>query len=157
MNYPRYVYVLLNTFTSKAYVGSTADVNHRIGTHLSLLRMGKHPVEDMQSDYDKYGDHFYLSVVDKISDREDRHKEYDWMRKLGSHKRETGYNYKDHSCKEIHPSSKYLFEYNGTLWTIKELSQIACVSLPVLRVRLLNLKWDVQKALETPVRKRSEA
>lgn len=92
---PRDIYMLQNTVTGKIYVGSSKDARLRAYQHMVLLRNEEHIVEDMQADYDEYGEHFKLTILEKINDFMDRGKEYEWMRKLESFDRRYGYNYKD--------------------------------------------------------------
>ena len=95
MKIPRKVYMIRNTITQKCYIGSSSNVLHRFRSHMNNLKQGNHPVEDMQSDYDEYGDHFQLSILDDVSNYQDRFKEYMWMDKMQTSDRRKGYNYKD--------------------------------------------------------------
>ena len=96
MTLPRKIYVLQNLVNNKVYIGSSSKTKNRFKCHINALKRGKHPVEDMQRDFDKYGGLFIFYVIDTIQDHEERNKEYEWMEKLSSYKRENGYNYKDH-------------------------------------------------------------
>ena len=60
----------------------------------------KHNIEDMQSDYDNYGEDYSLYLLDEIRVFSERSKEYEWMEKLNSHIRGSGYNYKDRAMVE---------------------------------------------------------
>lgn len=95
MHYPAQVYVLLLN-TGKYYVGLSHDPDKRFKLHRSLLHLGKHPVEDMQADYnasaDKYLDYFILTTVETESER---YREQQWQLALRTNEREFGYNYKD--------------------------------------------------------------
>jgi hypothetical protein len=71
---------------------------------MSSLHTGKHPVEDMQSDFDKYGEDFTLLILDEIHTMDEKEKEYSWMRKYNSIERGVGYNYKDHTTKRKEPT-----------------------------------------------------
>lgn len=89
------VYAITNTVTGKIYIGSTSNVERRYRDHINALRRGNHWVEDMQSDYDEYGDHFKFEVIDHFSRSTERGKEYEWMDKLHTGVRQFGYNYND--------------------------------------------------------------
>lgn len=93
---PREIYILQNLANNKVYVGSSSKIKIRFQSHINALKLGKHPVEDMQRDFDEHGGLFIFYVVDTIQDYEEKNKEYEWMKKLSSYKRESGYNYKDH-------------------------------------------------------------
>lgn len=95
MSTPKKVYAIQHNVTKRIYIGSSADVNARYWSHIHLLRTGKHNVEDMQADFDKYGEDFSLFILDEITSFTDRTVEYDWMKKYQSHIRGKGYNYKD--------------------------------------------------------------
>ena len=92
----RTVYAIRHKKTNRVYVGSSIRPDERYKSHLQRLRAGTHPVEDMQDDFNKYGEDYTFLILDKIETHEDRRKEYDWMRKYNSTNRACGYNYKDH-------------------------------------------------------------
>lgn len=95
MIFPRSIYAIRNTVTGKMYIGSSKDAIGRIYHHLMMLRCGKHSVEDMQLDYDEYGEHYEAFLLDTIQTYSDKSKEYQWMKKYHSYDRRYGYNYKD--------------------------------------------------------------
>lgn len=65
---------------------------------MSALKNGKHPVEDMQADFDELGEHYDFSIIGQIKDESEAHKEYDCMLERNSNIRGRGYNYKDKKC-----------------------------------------------------------
>ena len=75
MKLPMVVYIIKNEVTGKIYVGRSSNLKVRVQQHMNLLRRGMHPVEDMQADFDEYGDHFRVIVIDKIETYGDRSKE----------------------------------------------------------------------------------
>lgn len=95
MKLPAKVYAIRHDITGKIYVGCTGNLRQRLCHHLASLRRGEHPVEDMQSDYNLYGEHYTISVLDEINQFSERHKEFKWQIKLGTLDRQRGYNYKD--------------------------------------------------------------
>lgn len=96
MDIPRKIYAIKHNVTKRIYVGSTMYPEKRFAGHLQALRNGKHPVEDMQKDYDEYGEDFTFFVMETISKFEERGREYEYMLFFESHIRGKGYNYKDH-------------------------------------------------------------
>lgn len=89
------------------YIGKSSRPESRKRTHLYTLRKGKHPVEQMQSDFDKYGeDAFVFTVLEEVK-REailcedgqwrfmDSLREKETMLQYKSFLPEFGYNYKD--------------------------------------------------------------
>ena len=64
------------------------------------LRTGQHQVEDMQKDFDKYGENFTFTIIDNIQDASQASKEYQWMKQFKSFIRGVGYNYKDPTMKD---------------------------------------------------------
>ena len=95
MNMPRKVYAIQHNVTKKIYIGSTKNVDSRYLAHIYDLRAGKHTVEDMQADFDLYGEDYSLFILDEIVEYKDRIKEYEWMHKYNTFTRGIGYNYKD--------------------------------------------------------------
>lgn len=100
MELPRKVYLIRHNVTGRIYIGSSKNVEIRYSNHMYNLRSWKHPVEDMQKDFDEYGENFTLTVIDEIRTYEEASKEYEWMREFKSHIRGVGYNYKDNAFKE---------------------------------------------------------
>ena len=109
MELPRKVYAIQHNVTKKIYIGSSNNPEKRYLAHVNKLKNGKHTVEDMQQDFDEYGEDFSLFIIDEISTYEDRKKEYEWMRKYKTDIRGIGYNYKDQAKKFLH--SKYYVPY----------------------------------------------
>ena len=97
MNFPRKVYAIRHNKTNRVYVGSSSRVDNRFKEHMCALRNGRHSVEDMQADFEKYGEDYSFTVLDEIATYEDRLKEYDWMKKYRSYDKQFGYNYKDYA------------------------------------------------------------
>lgn len=95
MNYPRKVYAIRHNVTGRVYIGSSCHVDKRFNQHINALRSHRHPVEDMQSDFDQYGEDFTLTVLEHVATPTDKGREYDWMNKNQSYIRGVGYNYKD--------------------------------------------------------------
>lgn len=95
MKLPRQIYALVYEPTGKTYIGSSANVVKRFRVHISQLRHGKHPVGDLQADFDRHGEQFKLIVLDTIDDFGARDKEYQWMTRLQTFDRSRGYNYLD--------------------------------------------------------------
>ena len=95
MKLPRQVYALVYEPTGKMYIGSSANVVKRFRVHISQLRHGKHPVVDLQADFDRHGEHLKLIILDRIDVFADRDKEYRWMEQLQTFDRQRGYNYQD--------------------------------------------------------------
>lgn len=98
MRLPRYVYAIQHNVTKRMYIGSSNNVKKRYFTHIYKLRSGKHHIEDMQSDFNEYGEDYSVFVLDEFVDYGDRRVEYEWMRKYQSHIRGKGYNYKDRAA-----------------------------------------------------------
>lgn len=95
----RQIYALQHDATKKIYIGVSQNPVDRYRAHMSSLRNGKHKNEDMQHDYDNVGKEFSLFILEEV-DAASRVKEYEWMRKYGSHIRGRGYNYKDIFARE---------------------------------------------------------
>jgi hypothetical protein len=151
MNFPRKVYLLYNTVTGKGYVGSTVNIKQRMYAHFITLKCGKHPVEELQNDYDEYGDHFTVKILDTIYSIDETHKEHDWMRKLNTFDKRYGYNYKDHVRAVGKPLklAKYFYEYKGQLLSAGELSLLTDIPYACLQSRLRS-GWSAERAITEP-------
>jgi hypothetical protein len=108
MRLPRKVYAIQHNETKRIYIGSSYDVETRYLNHLYALRNHKHNNEDMQQDFDEFGEDYSLYVIDEITTFEDVKREYEWMKKYKSYIRGTGYNYKDQ--KKIEEKTKIPFK-----------------------------------------------
>ncbi len=90
------IYAIQNKVNKKIYVGKTSNPQSRFKKHISDLKSGNHIVEDMQEDYNKFGDVFEIFVLEEGVTYHDCYLEYKYMKKYRSCEREYGYNYKDH-------------------------------------------------------------
>lgn len=106
MELPRKVYAIQHNVTKRIYVGSSKNVEGRYWAHIYALRNGSHPVDDLQNDFNQYGEDFSLFVLDEIRTYEEKFKEYDWMDKYQSHIRGLGYNYKDVAFRKTNGRNK---------------------------------------------------
>lgn len=107
MKFPRAVYAIRHNRTQKVYIGSSSKLDIRIRSHLSKLRCGMHSVDDMQKDYDEYGEDYTITVLDVIECFKDKDKEYAWMQTYKSHLREFGYNYQDRHNFKTYPEINF--------------------------------------------------
>lgn len=110
----RSVYKITHEVTGRVYIGSSNDPKRRYQAHMCALHNGRHPVEDMQMDFDEFGGAFNFEVIDTISDESENHKEYDHMVACRSNVRGKGYNYKDKNCKTEEPENRLLCSIAAT-------------------------------------------
>lgn len=102
-----HIYKLECTKTGRIYIGKSSAPSLRKDSHMSLLHCGKHHVELMQSDYDKYGaDAFVFTVLESVErvghinkhgrmEFSDSQREKELMIQFKTFLPEYGYNYKD--------------------------------------------------------------
>lgn len=105
MKLPRQIYAIRHEPTQKMYIGSSANVCSRFKAHISHLRRGTHPVEDMQADFDRYGGDYQLFILGEIQTFSERSLEYGWMIRYATYDRRHGYNYKDQFIKHHIPET----------------------------------------------------
>lgn len=146
---PRKVYAIKHNQTNKTYVGSSADVGRRIREHINNLKRNSHPVEDMQADFNTYGENYSVVILDEILTYDDRYKEYAWMIRYGSYVRGKGYNYKDRKNFKIpigmsinHIELSNLFKRNG--YKRRDIAQILQITEKELNNRINSnyFYWD---------------
>lgn len=91
------VYCIKHNKTGKEYIGRSGCYLRRIKEHMALLKKGKHTIEDMQSDYDKYGEDYTITILDEITGGSywETSREFELMYEHESYIRGKGYNYKD--------------------------------------------------------------
>ena len=87
------VYMICHNQTGRKYIGQSGNAERRIKYHMTLLRAGKHPVEDMQKDFDEFGDNYTVSILGSNAGHPTL--EIEMMEKHGTCIRGNGYNYKD--------------------------------------------------------------
>lgn len=60
------IYKIENIVNHKIYIGSCSNFNVRKGSHLCLLRQGKHHSVKLQRSFDKYGEiNFIITLIEK--------------------------------------------------------------------------------------------
>lgn len=152
MRYPRTIYAIRHNVTQRIYIGSSFNYEHRVQSHLWALRGHRHPVEDMQKDFEEFGDDYTISVLEENIDHSNRHKEYEWMEKNQSYVREKGYNYKDY-CNRPCAKPRRFVKFLDKDVSITELSKMCGISKEVLYGRIFVWNWSVDKAISEPVKK----
>lgn len=95
------IYAIQNKVNKKIYIGRTQNAYQRLQSHLRNLRKGTHIIEDMQKDFDIYGDVFEIFILETNIAPLDKLTEYKYIKKYNSYIRECGYNYKDHLAPKI--------------------------------------------------------
>ena len=95
VNKTKKIYAIQHNKTKRIYIGSSIRPEERYMNHIYNLRTGKHPVEDMQEDFDKHGENYSFFILDEDMGFNERHKEYELMRKYNTTERGLGYNYKE--------------------------------------------------------------
>jgi group I intron endonuclease len=94
--YIEQIYMIRHNITGRMYIGRSSHLKNRIYSHFNRLRAGKHWVEDMQKDFDEYGDDFTVSVLtDSTVEGYSHNTEKEMMDKFQSTLRGVGYNYND--------------------------------------------------------------
>lgn len=157
MKFPRKIYAIKHNITNRVYVGSSSDVEQRLKNHIFALRAHRHVVEDMQVDFDRYGEDYTFTILDEIDGIEGNVKEYEWMKKYQSHLRGKGYNYKDHLTRPRRVVPKYMLTFAGKTMSIGDWSREVNIPYEVIYGRIYARNWDVEKALTTPKGKRGAA
>lgn len=155
MDYPRKIYAIKHNATNRVYVGSSKNADKRIYAHLSALRGHRHIVEDMQADFDKYGEDYTITILDEIAGYAENSKEYEWMKKFQSHIKGNGYNYKDILTRTMPVrASKYILTYKGETKTMGEWAVEQKLTYSALYRRVIECGWSIEDALTTPLGKR---
>ncbi len=144
MRFPKYVYAIRHNVTNRIYIGSSENVDRRLRNHMCDLRAGRHKIEDMQEDYNKYGENFTFTVLDTVDNWDDRNKEYKWMEAYQSHIRGVGYNYKD---KKFHHPANIYVDFCGERVLLSDLAKISGIPYGTLHSRVVTLGWDVERAV----------
>ena len=109
MNQHAYIYAIRHNITGKIYIGSSACPQERYKHHINRLRRGVHSVEDMQADFNRYGEDYTFTILEEVFNHRTG-RERRWMYYYQTHDRKRGYNYKDPTAKSWR--GKYT-EHNG--------------------------------------------
>ena len=99
-----FIYAIRHRKTNRMYIGrTTRTLEGRIGAHLQDLRANKHSVEDMQKDFNEYGEDFEFYILDVVDTDpfNVQKREKDYMRKYRTYDKQYGYNYKDPMARGI--------------------------------------------------------
>ncbi len=87
------IYIILNKENGKFYVGSSINVDHRLQTHKSDLRLNKHHSKHLQRAWDKYGkDSFIFQQVEECLPESCIKREQVWLDFHQTYNKEIGYN-----------------------------------------------------------------
>jgi group I intron endonuclease len=91
------VYAIGNRVTKRFYIGSTnCGREYRPKRHLTELRANRHKVEQMQEDYNRYGEEsFFVCYLGEFSGDELKRMEIFMMQVMRTKDQRFGYNYKD--------------------------------------------------------------
>ena len=87
------IYMILNTYNNKCYIGSTKNFSKRKYEHFNTLSKNKHHSSHLQKAYNKYGREKFVFVVleecevDKLIERE-----IFWIKLKNSINSDYGYN-----------------------------------------------------------------
>ena len=157
MKFPRKVYAITHNRTGRSYVGSSCDAVSRFHQHINDLRGRRHIVEDMQDDFDNYGEDYSFVMLDSINSWDERVKEYEWQKKYQSNVRGTGYNYQDAKWRAYELAAKrtkFHITFNGKTMSLSDWAREVGLPYPVLYERIRVRNWDIEKALTTPKGKR---
>lgn len=102
-----YIYVIECKGSNRRYVGRTRQPLLRKRLHINPLRKGNHSNEQMQNDFNLYGeDSFSFKVIDTCKEeiKVGAAKEKEWMERYKSYDINFGYNYKD---PKFHPRKNH--------------------------------------------------
>lgn len=88
------IYVITNTVTGKAYIGSSVCIRKRWWWHRSQLRRGAHHSAHLQAAWLKYGEAaFSFAIIEQVADIADLEpREQAWLNERRTFDREIGYN-----------------------------------------------------------------
>lgn len=87
------IYVIWNYTTSKAYVGSSVNIDARLIAHRSSMRGNRHYNDHLQFAYNKYGEPSFSYNVLEVCNPEDRIvREQFWVNEYNSSDERYGYN-----------------------------------------------------------------
>ena len=91
------VYAIGNKVTKRFYIGSTnCTKQYRPKRHMMELKANRHQVEQMQEDYNQYGeDSFFVCYLGEFFGDELKRMEIFMMQVMRTKDRRFGYNYKD--------------------------------------------------------------
>lgn len=104
-----YIYKIECLENGKVYIGRSASPSCRARMHLGALKGNRHKIEDMQKDFNQYGEEsFTFEVLEQctryrkhLEDCIDGNRERHYMHCYKSYMREYGYNYKERMRKEM--------------------------------------------------------
>lgn len=79
------IYAIVNAINGRIYIGSASDLGHRWSSHISLLKLDKHPNRYLQSSYKKYGEASFDFKIVEVIDKKEKllEREQYWIDKLG--------------------------------------------------------------------------
>ncbi len=87
------IYRIVNTKTSKVYIGSAINLHRRFITHYDILKRNVHHSKHLQNSFNKYGkDVFEIDILQKCDKENLLFHEQKWIDLTKSYDRRLGYN-----------------------------------------------------------------
>lgn len=87
------IYHITNKLNGKKYIGKTTNYPHRVETHLSDLRLGKHHSIKLQRAYNKYGEENFIFTHQEFEVKDDDELSILEMKEIAKYdSRDNGYN-----------------------------------------------------------------
>lgn len=87
------IYQIRNLVNGKVYIGSAVDLRNRAKTHLSNLKLNKHPNKHLRAAYNKHGaENFQFEILEFCDKQSLLEKETIWIEWTKCYTSEKGYN-----------------------------------------------------------------
>lgn len=85
------IYIILNIFNNKVYVGQSVDMKKRKDAHMEALRSNRHFNDHLQKSFNKHGENCFMFEVIEHTEFLDEREIY-WIKELKSCDASSGYN-----------------------------------------------------------------
>lgn len=144
------VYYIKSKITNKQYIGSSKNIQRRIGKHFSELKYNRHSDKDLQKEYNLYGySNFECGLYETCDINELLIKEKEWQIKIGIdnlyNQKISGY-YITEELRQIHSradkSSHKTKEYREKMSNIKS-NYIAQYNLDGTLIKIWNSSKEI--------------
>lgn len=89
------IYIIINRFNNKVYIGQSVHVATRIKQHFTALRKGRHSNKEMQRDYNTYGRYFDWQLLEIVAVEHLSEREAYWCEKYHALNPKYGYNHQE--------------------------------------------------------------
>lgn len=147
------IYLITNITNNRNYVGKSTNVNRRWSTHLTMLNNKEHHNEELQKDWDEYGEaYFTFKIIELCPEEMLSNRERHWIDMFNA--LDNGYNHNQRGKKK-QESNKTKEDLESIMKLCKEHYEECAIGMIEINAacKKLNIRYEKMLILLTKLRK----